>query len=302
MRGAMTHRLLLSLSLLLLTASASAQDQDFSKVEVKTVPVAGSVSMLQGSGGNIGVLVGADGVLIVDDEYASLVPKIKAAVAQLSPKPIRFVVNTHWHGDHTGGNAPMGTDGAVIVAQDNVYKRLSTEQVNGFSKKTIPPSPAVALPQVTFADSVTFQFDGEEVAVLHVAAAHTDGDSVIWFKKANVVHMGDNFFNGLYPFIDTGSGGSIDGMVAAVGLVLGRIDDQTKVIPGHGPLGSKADLKKFHDMLATVRDRIKKAIQQGKTQDQVVASKPTAEFDAVWGHGFLKPEDFVAMTYAGLKK
>jgi cyclase len=299
----MPNRLLLALPLVLLTAaSASAQDQDFSKVEVKTVPVAGSVSMLQGSGGNIGVLVGADGVLIVDDEYASLVPKIKAAVAQLSPKPIRFVVNTHWHGDHTGGNAPMGTDGAVIVAQDNVYKRLSTEQVNGFSKKTIPPSPAVALPQVTFADSVTFQFDGEEVAVLHVAAAHTDGDSVIWFKKANVVHMGDNFFNGLYPFIDTGSGGSIDGMVAAVGLVLGRIDDQTKVIPGHGPLGSKADLKKFHDMLATVRDRIKKAIQQGKTQDQVVASKPTAEFDAVWGHGFLKPEDFVAMTYAGLKK
>jgi cyclase len=298
----MPNRLLLALSLVLFAASASAQDQDFSKVEVKTVPVAGSVSMLQGSGGNIGVLVGPDGVLLVDDEFAPLVPKIRAAVAQLSPKPIRFVVNTHWHGDHTGGNALLGTDGAVIVAQDNVRKRLSTEQFGAFSKKSIPASPAVALPIVTFTEGLAFHLDGEDIEVFHVVPAHTDGDSIIWFHKANVVHMGDNFFNGLYPFIDTGSGGSIDGMVTAVGLVLGRIDDQTKVIPGHGPLGSKADLKKFHDMLATIRDRIKKAIQQGKTQDQVVASKPSADFDAVWGHGFLKPDDFVAMTYAGLKQ
>ena len=297
----MTHRLLLSLSLLLLTASASAQDQDFSKVEVKTVPVAGAVSMLQGSGGNIGVLIGPDGVLVVDDEYAPLVPKILAAVGRLSQKPIRFVVNTHWHGDHVGGNAALGTDGAVIVAQDNVRKRMSTEQFNAAFKKTTPPSPAVALPVVTFAEGLSFHLDGEDIEVFHVAPAHTDGDSVIWFHKANVVHMGDNFFNGLYPFIDTSSGGSIDGMVAAVDGVLGRIDDQAKVIPGHGPLGSKADLKKFRDMLATIRDRIKKGIRDGKTQDQVVASKPSAEFDAVWGGGFLKPDDFVAITYAGLK-
>jgi cyclase len=300
--GAMANRLPPLLPCLLLTASvASAQEQDFSKVEVKTVPVAGSVSMLQGSGGNIAVLVGPDGVLIVDDEYAPLVPKIKAAVAKLSPKPIRFVVNTHWHGDHTGGNALLGTDGAVIVAQDNVYKRLSTEQMNGFSKKTMPAAPAAALPLVTYADGVTFRFDGEEVQVLHVAPAHTDGDSVIWFKKANVVHMGDNFFNGLYPFIDFGSGGSIDGMVADVDLILGRIDDSTKVIPGHGPLASKADLKKFRDMLATISGRVKKAIQDGKTLDQIIAMKPTAEFDAAWGHGFLKPEDFVGLVYSGLK-
>lgn len=294
---------LLALSVVLLSAaSASAQDQDFSKVEVKTVPLAGSVSMLEGSGGNIGVLVGADGVLLVDDEYAPLVPKILAAVKQLSPKPVRFVVNTHWHGDHTGGNAPLGTDGAVIVAQDNVFKRLSTEQYSAFMKKSIPASPAIALPVVSFADSLTFHFDGEQVDVFHVVPAHTDGDAVLWFRKANVVHMGDVFFNGLYPFIDTGSGGSIDGMVTALDAVLQRIDDGTKVIPGHGPVGTKADLKRFRDMLATVRDRIRKAIQQGKTQDQVVASKPTAEFDAVWGNGFLKPEAFVAMTYAGLKK
>jgi cyclase len=299
----MAPRHLRLLAPLLLTATAAfAQDQDFSKVEMKTVPVSGSVSMLQGSGGNIGVLVGADGVLIVDDEYAPLVPKIKAAVAALNPKPIRFVVNTHWHGDHTGGNAGMGTDGAVIVAQDNVYKRMSTENFNSFRKVMTPASPAVALPVVSFADSVNFHFDGEEVSALHVAPAHTDGDSVIFFKKANVVHMGDNFFNGMYPFIDFGSGGSLDGMVAADDLVLARIDDGTKVIPGHGPLGTKADLKKFRDMLATVGGRIKKAVQDGKTLDQVIAMKPTADFDAAWGNGFFKPADFIGLVYTGVKK
>jgi cyclase len=298
----MAPRSLLALAVVLSASLASAQDQDFSKVEVKTVPLAGSVSMLQGSGGNIGVLVGPDGVLLVDDEYAPLVPKILAAVKQLSPKPVRFVVNTHWHGDHTGGNAPLGTDGAVIIAQDNVFKRLSTEQYNAFLKKSIPAAPAIALPVVSFADSVTFHFDGEQVDVFHVVPAHTDGDAVLWFRKANVVHMGDVFFNGMYPFIDSGSGGSIDGMVAALDTVLQRIDDGTKVIPGHGPVGSKADLKKFRDMLAAVRDRIRAAIQAGKTQDQVVASKPSAEFDAAWGNGFLKPDAFVAMTYAGMKK
>jgi cyclase len=298
----MSPRPLLGLSVVLLAASVSAQDEDFSKVEIKTVPLAGSVSMLEGSGGNIGVLVGADGVLVVDDEYAPLVPKILAAVKQLSPKPVRFVVNTHWHGDHTGGNAGMGTEGAVIIAQDNVFQRLSTEQYSARMKKNIPPAPAIALPVVSFADSITFHFDGEQVDVFHVSAAHTDGDSVLWFRKANVVHMGDVFFNGFYPFIDTGSGGSIDGVVAALDTVLARINDETKVIPGHGPVGTKADLKKFRDMLATIRDRIRKAIQQGKTQDQVVASKPSAEFDAAWGNGFLKPDAFVAMTYAGMKK
>jgi cyclase len=298
----MPSRPLLVLSAVLLGAApALAQDQDFSKVEVKNVPISGAVSMLQGSGGNIGVLVGADGVLLVDDEYGPLVPKILAAVKQLSPKPVRFVVNTHWHGDHTGGNAGMDTEGAVIVAQDNVRKRLSTEQVNTFFKRTTPAAPAIAWPVVTFAEGLTFHFDGEDVEVVHVVPAHTDGDSVLWFRKANVVHMGDNFFNGLYPFIDAASGGSVDGMVTAVDSVLSRINDQTKVIPGHGPLGTKADLKKFRDMLATIRDRIKKDIAAGMTQDQVVASKPTADFDAAWGGGFLKPDAFTTLVYSVLK-
>jgi len=298
----MAPRLLLALSFaLLMSRVAAAQEQDFSKVTVKTTPIAGSVAMLEGAGGNIGVLVGPDGVVLVDDEYAPLVPKIVDAVKQLSPKPIRFVVNTHWHRDHVGGNGPLGTEGVVIVAQDNVRKRMSTEQFNAFSKTTIPPSPSVALPIITFADSVSFHLDGEDVDVVHVAPAHTDGDSVVFFKKANVVHAGDNLFNGLYPFIDFGSGGSIDGMVAAADVMLQRCNDQTRIIPGHGPLASKADLKRFRDMLATVRDRIKKAIQEGKTLDQTVALKPTAEFDAAWGGGFLKPDAFVALVYGGLK-
>jgi cyclase len=298
----MPHRLLVSVAFLVLSvAPVSAQEQDFSKVEVKTVPVAGSVSMLQGSGGNIAVLVGPDGVLIVDDEFAPLVPKILAAIGQLSSKSVRFVVNTHWHGDHTGGNAGLGTEGAVIVAQDNVRKRMSTEQFNAFMKRATPPSPAVALPVITFADGVKFYLDGEEIEVTHVGPGHTDGDSTVWFRKANVIHMGDNFFNGLYPFIDGSSGGSLDGTVTALEGVLSRIDDQTKVIPGHGPLGSKADLKKFHDMLATVRDRVQKAVREGKTQDQVVASKPSAEFDAAWGGGFLKPDAFITLVYSLVK-
>jgi cyclase len=298
----MPHRRLVSIALLVLYAApVSAQDQDFSKVEVKTVPVAGSVSMLQGSGGNIAVLVGSDGVLVVDDEYAPLVPKILAAIGKLSSKPVRFVVNTHFHGDHTGGNASLGAEGAVIVAQDNVRKRMSTEQFNAFFKRTTPPSPAAALPIVTFAEGVKFYLDGEEIEVTHIGPGHTDGDATIWFKKANVIHMGDNFFNGLYPFVDASSGGSLDGTVTALEGVLSRIDDQTKVIPGHGPLGSKADLKKFHDMLATVRDRVQKAVREGKTQDQVVASKPSAEFDAAWGGGFLKPEAFVTEVYSLVK-
>jgi glyoxylase-like metal-dependent hydrolase (beta-lactamase superfamily II) len=238
---------------------------------------------------------------VVDDEFAPLVPKILTAIGRLSSKPVRFVVNTHWHGDHTGGNAGLGAEGAVIVAQDNVRKRMSTEQFNAFFKRTTPPSPAIALPIVTFAEGVRFYLDGEDIEVTHIGPGHTDGDSTVWFHKANVIHMGDNFFNGMYPAIDGDAGGSLDGMVTALEGVLGRIDDQTKVIPGHGPLGTKADLKRFHDMLVTIGDRVRQAIHDGKTQDQVLAMKPSADLDAVWGNGFLKPDFFVTLVYVLLK-
>ena len=283
-----------------LSGVALAQDTDFSKVEVKVVPVAGGVSMLVGQGGNIGVTTGKDGTFLIDDQFAPLLPKIRAAVKTLGDGPIRFVVNTHFHGDHTGSNALLGEAGAVLIAQDNVRKRLGIERVNPRTKERTPPSPPAAWPVVTYADGVTLYLNGDELEVTHVARAHTDGDSIIRFRKANVIHMGDVFFNGNYPFIDVDSGGSVDGIVAAVDKVLPTIDGGTKLIPGHGALGTKADLQAYRDVVAGIRDRVKALIAQGKTLDQVIAAKPSAQWDATWGKGFMGPDVFVSFVYRSL--
>jgi len=285
---------------MVLAGAALAQDTDFSKVEVKVVPVAGGVSMLVGQGGNIGVTTGKDGVFLIDDQFAPLLPKIRAAVKTLGEGPIRFVVNTHFHGDHTGSNALLGEAGTVILAQENVRKRLGVERINPRTKERTPPSPPAAWPLVTYADGVTLYLNGDELEVTHVARAHTDGDSLVRFRKANVVHMGDVFFNGSYPFIDVDSGGSIDGTIAAVEKVLPSIDAGTKLIPGHGPLGTRSDLQTYHEVLVSIRDRVKALIAQGKTLDQVIAAKPTAQWDATWGKGFLGPDVFVSFVYRSL--
>lgn len=283
-----------------LSGVALAQDTDFSKVEVKVVPVAGGVSMLVGQGGNIGVTTGKDGTFLIDDQFAPLLPKIRAAVKTLGDGPIRFVVNTHFHGDHTGSNALLGESGAVLIAQDNVRKRLGIERVNSRTKERTPPSPPAAWPVVTYADGVTLYLNGDELEVTHVARAHTDGDSIIRFRKANVIHMGDVFFNGNYPFIDVDSGGSVDGIVAAADKVLASIDGGTRLIPGHGGLGTKADLQAYRDVVAGIRDRVKALIAQGKTLDQVIAAKPSAQWDATWGKGFMGPDVFVSFVYRSL--
>ena len=285
---------------MVVAGAAVGQEPDWSKVEVKVVPVAGGVSMLVGQGGNIGVTSGKDGIFLVDDQFEPLVPKIRAAVKTLGDGPIRFVVNTHFHGDHTGGNAKLHESGAVIIAQENVRKRLGMERVDRDTKERIPPKPPEAWPLVTYADGVALYLNGDELEVTHVARAHTDGDSVIRFKKANVIHMGDTFFNGFYPFIDVDSGGSVDGMIAAADKVLSIADDRTKLIPGHGPLGSKADLQTYRSVLAGIRDRVKALVAQGKTLDQVIAAKPTAQWDATWGKGFMKPDVFVSFVYRSL--
>jgi glyoxylase-like metal-dependent hydrolase (beta-lactamase superfamily II) len=289
-----------TLPILLLVAVARAQD--YSQVEIKAETVAGGVWMLTGAGGNIGVCAGPDGVFLIDDQFAPLTEKIRAAVAKISDRPIRFLLNTHFHGDHTGGNENLGKAGVLIVAHDNVRTRLSTEQFNAFFNRKTPPAPAAALPVVTFADAVTFHLNGDEIHAFHVPPAHTDGDSVVHFRKANAVHMGDLFFNGLYPFIDTGAGGSIDGMIAAVDLVLGRTDAKTRFIPGHGPLGDRAALQAFRDMLAGVRDRIRPLVEAGKTLEEIRAAKPTAEWDEKWGKGFMKPEQFVGIVVDGMRQ
>ena len=285
----------------LVAASAFAQ-QDFSKVQIKTIPVADGVYMLAGRGGNIGLSVGQDGVFLIDDQYAPLTDKILVAISAVTDKPVRFLVNTHWHGDHTGGNENIGKDGTIIVAHDNVRKRLAKGQFIKVFNANIPPAPPTALPVITFADGVTFHWNNETLEVVHSKSAHTDGDAVVYFKSANVVHVGDLFFNGIYPFIDAGSGGSLEGVIAGVDDVLGRIDDNTKVIPGHGPLGNKADLKAYRDMLATVHGRMTELIKKGKNMDEIVAAKPTADYDAKWGGGFLKPDPWVKIVYSVMQK
>jgi cyclase len=299
----MKTALLVSLSLsLTLGAAGRAQAQmgDPSKVTLKTTPLTGNISLIEGAngfaGGNVAVIAGDDGLLVIDDELEPLTPKLRTALAAFK-KPVRFVVNTHWHGDHTGGNAALGGGGAVIVAHYNVRKRLSTEQFMDLMgmKRTIPPSPAAALPVVTFNDDLTFFFGGDEIHVFHVAPAHTDGDSVVHFKKANVIHMGDTLVGG-YPIVDSGSGGQLDGFVAAADQVLAIADDATKIIPGHGPVMTKADLKDWRDMIVTVRARVAKLVAQKKTLAEVQAAKPTAEFDAKH-QGMVPPDFFVEVAF-----
>ena len=276
------------------------QEQDMSAVQIETVKVAPGVAMLAGRGGNIGVCYGEDGVVLIDDEYAPLTDKIKAAVGALSDKPIRFLLNTHWHFDHTGGNENLGKGGVVIVAHDNVRKRMSVEQFIEAMNLKVPASPRLALPIVTFNDTVTFHMNGDDMLAFHVPPAHTDGDTVVRFQKANVVHMGDVLFNGSYPFVDLSSGGSVDGMIAAVNQVLGMIDAETKIIPGHGPMADRTALRSYRDMLVTARSRVEPLLAGGKTLEEVKAAQLTKDLDEVWGKGFVKGDRFVESVYKSL--
>jgi glyoxylase-like metal-dependent hydrolase (beta-lactamase superfamily II) len=283
-------------------ASLASAQQDFSKVQIQTVDVAPGVHMLVGSGGNIGVSSGSDGVLIIDDQYAPLTEKIRAAVSAIRKDPIRFVVNTHWHGDHTGGNENLGGAGAVIVAHENVRRRMSSEQISEFFKRTTPASPKGALPVLTFAENLSFHVNGDELYVFHVDPAHTDGDSIVHWKKANVFHMGDLFFSGGFPFIDLDSGGSLDGVIAAAEKVLTLANDSSKIIPGHGPLSTKKDLTAYRDMLKTIRSRIHSQVTSGKSLDEVKASRPTKEWDETLGKGFINGDTFTEFAYRSLSK
>ena len=286
----------------LFAAPAFAQQEDFSKVEIRTEKLSNTVYMMTGSGGNLGVSAGDDGVFVIDSQFAPLTPKIQAAIAKVSAKPVKFLLNTHWHFDHTGGNENLGKAGAIIVAQENVRKRLSSEGFIAFFGMKTKPEPAVALPVVTFTRDVSLQMNGEEIRAFYAPNAHTDGDTIVHFPKSDVIHTGDTFFNKMYPFIDTSSGGSVAGVLAAADRVLKMAGDKTKIIPGHGPLGNKADLKTYRDMLAAVSAGVAAQIKQGKKLEEVVASKPTAKLDAAWGKGFLTPDKFVEMLYGNLKK
>lgn len=285
-----------------LTLALTVTQQTFDTVQIRTVKAGDGVYMLQGLGGNIGVSSGPDGVILVDDQYAPLTEKIRTALAGLNPGPIRFVLNTHWHFDHTGGNENFGKAGIVIVAHENVRRRMSAEQFMTTFATSIKASAAGALPVVTFTDAVTFYYNGDSIAAIHVAPAHTDGDVMVWFRHANVVHMGDTFFNGRYPLVDLASGGDVEGLIGAADRVLAMADANTKILPGHGPLGDRVALQAYRTMLVTVRDRIKQGVAAGRTLEQVQASKPTAEFDAVWGAGRITPTMFVEVLYQNLSR
>ena len=293
-------RLAAAIAAALAIAAPAAAQQDFSKVEVKAEKLAPTVWMLTGAGGNLGLSAGEDAVFLVDDLYAPLTERITAAIAQVSPKPVRFVLNTHWHGDHVGGNEKLGRAGAVIVAHDNTRKRLSTEQFLEMWRATVKPLPKAGLPVITFSRDTTFHLNGEEIRAFHVPRAHTDGDAIVHFAGSDVIHMGDVFWNRLYPLIDTGSGGTVDGMVAAVDRALALAGPGTRIIPGHGPLATRDDLAAYREMLATIGSRIKALIREGKKLEEIVEANPTADFDAVWGKGFIPPRKFAEMVAMNL--
>ncbi|QJR09426.1 hypothetical protein DSM104443_00470 [Usitatibacter rugosus] len=291
------------IAIALLAALPVAAQQDFSKIEIKTQKLNASTYMLTGAGGNIGVCVGDDAVFVVDDQYAPMAPKIQAAIAALSPKPVTFILNTHWHGDHTGGNETFGKSGAIIVAHENVRRRMSSEQFIALFNSKVPASPKAALPVVTFTSDIAFELNGETIRGVHVARAHTDGDTIVHFVKGDVVHMGDTFFNGMYPFIDGSSGGTPEGIVAAADKVLAMVTDKTQIIPGHGPVASKADLQAYRDMVATTSGRVKQMIKDGKKLEEIkAAGSVTAGYEEKFGKGFIKGDKFAEMLAQGYLK
>lgn len=294
------HALIFLGAIIFLCATGAYAQQDFSKVEIKAEKVAGNVYMLLGSGGNIGVSVGSDGILIVDDQFAPLADKIKAALKTLGEGKLKFVLNTHWHGDHTGGNAVFGPD-APIIAHDNVRKRLATEQKSEFFKRTTPASPKEALPVITFGQSLSVHFNGEEIRVIHFPHGHTDGDSVIFFTDSNVVHLGDDFFVGRFPFVDLESGGNVEGLVKNIGEIIPKLSPGVKIIPGHGPISSVDDLKLYHRMLSETTDVVRKKMAAGKTLAQIKSEGLPDEWKA-WGTGFIKTDVWIETIHRSLSK
>ena len=283
---------------------ARAQNQDFSKVEIKATKVSGNIYMLQGAGGNIAASVGEDGIVIVDDQYAPLAEKIQAALKGLgiTDKPVRFVINTHYHGDHTGGNAPFTDTGSTVIAQDNVRKRLEaggTAGNGGSLKMEVKPADKAALPVITFEHDVTVHLNGEDIRALHFPAGHTDGDAVIFFPKNNVVHMGDDFVRYGFPFIDVASGGSVQGMAAAMEKVSSELPKDVKVIPGHGDISNLDDVRAFVQMLRETSAAVQKAIDQHKTVDQMKQEKILEPWKK-WSGEFIDSDKFIETLYNSL--
>ncbi len=275
---------IVTLVALVAPAGAGAQGRDFSDVQITAHHVAGSVYYLEGSGGNIGLSVGEDGVVMIDDQFAPLTDKIVAAIRELTDAEIRFVINTHVHGDHTGGNENLGRMGVLILARDEVRVRLAETQA------------PEALPVLTYSDAITIHLNGDEVHAFPVPPAHTDGDSYIHFRDADVLHLGDVFRTTGFPYIDLASGGTLDGTLDALAVAIGMAGPDTRIIPGHGGVSARADVIEFRDMILDVKARVAAMVERGMSLEEVLQARPTAEYEAKWGD----PERFLAGVYAGV--
>jgi glyoxylase-like metal-dependent hydrolase (beta-lactamase superfamily II) len=293
MRTRLLHCLSAALTTFFLTAPAMAQMPDWDEIEIRTTDIGDGIYTLEGMGGTIGISVGDDGVFVIDDQFQPLADKILAAIAAVTDKPVRFVINTHWHGDHTGANAEMAAAGGVLVAHDNVRVRMAAEGPQQADE--------AALPIVTFSDSVTFHFNGHEIAVLHPVDAHTDGDAVVHFVDIDVIHAGDILFNGVYPYIDLGSGGSIDGFLHAMRVIESMAGPDTRIIAGHGKVAAtKADIRKNIEMLEITSERIQALIDDGKSLEEIKAADPLADYNDEYTWSFINGERFTEILYGGL--
>lgn len=279
-----------------------AAGQDWSKVKIQTVQVAENIYVLAGAGGNMALCVGKDESLLVDTGYAELKDKLEAAIKEVSKNPVRLVVDTHWHFDHVGGNEWLARQGATLIAHDNTRRFMTEERHITVIGKTMGPSPAAALPTKTFSDDLTLTLDGEEIHLVHLPAAHTDGDCLVHFRTANVLHVGDIWFRGMYPFFDVNAGGTLAGIIAGLDRALELADEKTVIIPGHGPLGRKAELKAYRDMLSRAHQRIEAAVKQGMPREKVIAAGPTKDLDEKWGRSWLTPNAWVGLIYDGMTR
>jgi glyoxylase-like metal-dependent hydrolase (beta-lactamase superfamily II) len=305
---ALVTGLVLLPSVPLLMNPAHAQ-QDWDAVEIQVTPLRGGLSMVTAAGGNLAVFVGPDGTLMVDADYAEISDRLMGKVAEIagavegSDPTLRFLINTHWHFDHTSGNENLVKAGATLISHEGVRRLLSEDQVmHALGGREVPAAPVLGRPTVTFNDRMNLDLNGDLIHLVHMADAHTDGDIIVHFRDADVVHMGDLFFNGMYPFIDIDNGGNLPGMVRAMEDVLAHTRESTLFIPGHGPLATREDLQTYTDMLSIVSARVQGLIQEGKTRDEVIAARPTAEFDEAWGgqQGFIEPDSWVGLVYDGM--
>lgn len=296
------NRIPLLVSMLAATLSINAAEED--KRSFATTEVSKGIYMLSGvggfTGGNIGLSIGEDGVVMIDDSMPPLLDRMKAAVKKVTDKPVDFLINTHVHGDHTGNNESMGKDGTHIVAHKNLRQHLLTKGVQ--TSKGMQPAPKAALPVITFSEAMSFHLNGEDAHIFHVAKAHTDGDAVIHFKNANVIHTGDTFFNGMFPYIDLNSGGSVDGYIKAQKAIIKASDDKTKIIPGHGPLANKKDLEAAVAMLIDSKNIIMNSIKNGMSEDEVVKANPLKQYHDKWNWGFITTEKMTRQLYKGLSE